>query len=187
MIGTKAAQEARVEAQLLEPLTGLKRARGVGGEAHDRMIGRLRSFLAYMSDENLRGMHDLILRHAVKAAWPEEGLIKFWAFTLQLPPPRDSSYACSLIRSAMGRRAMSEGWAVELFQIAKRIGPPPGKYIIRQLKDEAESNRRRRVIIEERNRAGMSSKEEQDWLAAWLADLTEIEAIQSAPEDEAAA
>lgn len=187
MSETKAEGEKRVDALLVEPLAGLARKRGMSAETHEKMLGRLKSFLSYMSDENLRGMHDLILRHAVKAVWPDEGLIKHWAFTLQLPPPRDSSYAISLIRSAMGRQAMSEGWAVELFQIAKRIGPPPGKYIIRELKESADKHRRRRGVIEEHIRAGSATKEEQDWLAAWLADLTEIEAIQSAHEDGAAA
>ncbi|MTH76328.1 hypothetical protein [Paracoccus aestuariivivens] len=175
----KAEAKARVEALLIEPLAGLARKRGVGSDKHDEMLDRLRVRLAYMTDANLRGMVDLILRHAVKGVWPEEALIKAWAYTLQCPPPRDCDYAISLIRSAMGRQARDEGWAVELFQIAKRLGPPPGRYIIAQLRDEAEQNRRRRTLISENIQAGLASDADRAWLGDWHKDMAEIEAIQS--------
>lgn len=94
---------------LMQPLAGLGRKRGVSAEAHDKAMSRLRDWLSYMSDDNLRAMVDLIARHAGKGVWPEEGLIRSWAITIQCPPPRDSAYAQSLIRSAMGRQAMAEG------------------------------------------------------------------------------
>lgn len=181
MTGTRAEAEARVDALLLEPLAGLKAQRGMTAEKHEKVLARLRGWLAYMSDENLRGMHDLIVRHAVKGVWPAEGLIKHWATTLQLPPPRECDYARSLIRSAMGRQAMAEGWAVELYQIAKKIGPPPTKYFISGLKDEAESNRRRRNVVRENIEAGRASAEDRAWLERWHEDMAEVEAIQSAP------
>lgn len=77
----------RVDHLLLEPLDGLGRGRGVSAEKHAAMLGRLRSRLAYMSDQNLRAMQEIILRHAGKGVWPAEGLVKAWAFDLQLPPP----------------------------------------------------------------------------------------------------
>ena len=184
MTGTRTDAEARVDALLLEPLAGLKAQRGVTAEKHERMLVRLRGWLAYMSDENLRGMHDLIVRHAVKGVWPAEGLIKHWATALQLPPPRECDYARSLIRSAMGRQARAEGWAVELYQIAKKLGLPPTKYFISGLKDEAEDNRRRRQRVSENIAAGLASAEDRHWLAAWHQDMAEIEAIQSAGSDE---
>ena len=183
MTGARTEAEVRVEALLLEPLAGLKAQRGVTAEKHEKMLTRLRGWLSYLSDENLRGMHDLIVRHAVKGLWPGEGLIKHWATTLQLPPPQECDYARSLIRSAMGRQATAEGWAVELYQIAKKLGPPPGKYFISGLKDEAEDNRRRRQRISERIGYGDASAEDRHWLAAWHHDLAEIEAIQSAVSD----
>ncbi|SMO63949.1 hypothetical protein [Paracoccus laeviglucosivorans] len=176
-----AEAKARVDVLLIQPLAGLgyKRKRGASANAQDEMLDRLRGRLAYMTDANLRGMVDLILRHAVKGQWPDEGLIRAWAYTLQCPPPRDCDYAMSLIRSAMGRAARDEGWAVELFQIAKRIGPPPGRYIIAQLKDEAEQNRRRRIVISENIQAGLASDADKAWLAEWHQDMADIEAIQS--------
>lgn len=182
--GTKAEAEARVETLLMEPLAGLKAQRGMSAEAHAKTLARLRGWLAYMTDENLRGMHDLIVRHAVKGIWPAEGLIKHWAAALQLPPPRECDYARSLIRSAMGRQAKAEGWAVELYQIAKKIGPPPTKYFISGLKEEAVANRRRRLSITERIETGRDGADDRAWLAAWHQDMAEIEAIQSAVSDE---
>ncbi|UFS64382.1 hypothetical protein LO749_09395 [Paracoccus denitrificans] len=187
MTGAKAEAEERVDALLLEPLAGLKAQRGMTAEKHEKMLHRLRGWLAYMSAENLRGMHDLIVRHAVKGVWPAEALIKHWATTLQLPPPRECDYARSLIRSAMGRQAREEGWAVELYQIAKRIGPPPTKYFISGLKDEAESNRRRRIVVCEKIEAGHETAEDRAWLARWHEDMAEVEAIQSAASEGQAA
>ncbi|MGA0617562.1 hypothetical protein [Paracoccus sp. KR1-242] len=180
MTGTKAEAEARVDALLLEPLAGLARPRGVSAESHDKAVSRLRSWLSYLSDENLRGMHDLIARQAVKGVWPTEALIKHWATTLQLPPPRDCDYARSLIRSALGRQARAEGWASELYDIAKKLGPPPTKYFISGLKDEAERNRRRRRIVAENIEAGTAGADDRAWLDAWHKDMAEIDAIQSA-------
>ncbi|MDB6177923.1 hypothetical protein PAF17_10465 [Paracoccus sp. Z330] len=187
MSGATAEAKARVDALLMQPLAGLARKRGISAEAHEKSLERLRSFLTYMSDTNLSGLVDLIARHAAKGVWPEEGLVRAWAMTLQVPPPRDCAYARSLIRSAMGRRAMEEGWAVELFQVARRLGPPPGKYIIANLKRDAEEHRHRRRVIRENIEAGLATNDEKAWLEGWHADLAEVEAIQSAVEEGAAA
>ena len=187
MSAPNAEMRARVDGLLMQPLAGLARKRGVTAEAHDKAMARLRDWLTYMSDDNLRAMVDLIARHAVKGIWPEEGLIRSWAMTLQCPPPRDSAYAQSLIRSAMGRQAMAEGWAVELFQIARKLGPPPGKYIITRLRQDADANRHKRRVIRENIEVGRATLAEKDWLAAWHTDLAEIEAIQNAANEEGTA
>lgn len=187
MSGCNAEMRARVDMLLMQPLAGLARRRGTSAEAHDKALARLRDWLTYMSDDNLRAMVDLIARHAVKGVWPEEGLVRAWAMTIQCPPPRDSAYAQSLIKSAMGRQAMAEGWAVELFQIAKKLGPPPGKYIITRLKQDADSNRHKRKVIHENIEAGRATLAEKQWLSAWHEDLAEIEAIQTAVTEEGTA
>lgn len=183
MTGVSAEAKARVDELLFEPLTGLTRKRGVSAEKHEKSMNRLRGWLSYMSDDNLISMRDLIARHAVKGVWPEEGLIRHWSMTLQCPPPRDSTYARSLIKSAMGRQAMAEGWVVELFQVAKKLGPPPGKYIISRLKQDADSNRHKRRVIRENIEIGRATPDEKRWLEGWHAELAEIEAIQSAVEE----
>lgn len=172
--------KSRVDQLLLEPLEGLGRRKGISAEKHEAMLKRLRERLAYMSDQSLRAMEEIILRHAGKGVWPAEGLIKTWAFDLQLPPPSESDYAQSLIGSAMGRQARAEGWVVELFQIAKRLGPPPNRYILYKLKEKAADNQRDLRRISENIQAGLATYAERQWLAAWQADMAEIEAIQSA-------
>lgn len=182
MTGTVAEREARVEGLLIEPLAGLARKRGVGAEAHDKMLHRLRRRLAYMSDANLRGMVDLILRHAGKGTWPDAALVEAWALNLQVPPPSDEewSYPRTLMQSALGRQAMAEGWAFELYETAKRLGPPPNRYVTRDLKEDAEKNQHRRKVITENIGAGLASEADKRWLAYWHREMQEIEAIQSA-------
>ena len=83
----------------------------------------------------------------------------------------------------MGRQALAEGWGVELFQVAKKLGPPPGKYIVSRLKLDADNNRHRRRVIRENIEAGRATPDEKRWLEGWHAELAEIEAIQSAVEE----
>ncbi len=173
---------AAVREYLLAPLSGLPRRRGVAAADHDRDLARLADHLAYMTPANLRGLCELVLRHSVGKTgpcWPDMAIVRSWAMALQVPPPRQSDYAQSLIRSALGRQARDEGWLVELYQIAKRLGPPPGRYLLHKLRDEAGANTRRRLIIRERMERGAASPEDQAWLARWWADMAECEAIQS--------
>lgn len=174
---------AAVRLHLLEPLAGLVRRRGVSAVDHDRMLARLVERLAYMDAAHLAGLAEVILRHAsgggvkVLPVWPEVGVVLAWAIALQVPPPHESDYARSLMRSAMGQQARDEGWMVELYQIAKRIGPPPGKYIIAKLRDAASEARRRRERVRDRIDAGSATPEEAHWLAAWHADQAEAGAL----------
>lgn len=174
---------ARVDALLLEPLAGLKRPRGLAAADHDKAIARLRGFLVYMSDLNLAGLRDVIARHAAKGNWPGEGLVRAWAFALQVPPPKECDYATSLMRSEMGLRAQAEGWAVELFQIAKRIGPPPNRYIIRELKADAETNVRKVARIAAWVADGTADPASRDWLRTYEADQAEIAEILAAKDE----
>lgn len=179
---------AAVRAHLLEPLAGLPRRRGVSAADHARDLARLADQLAYMTPANLRGLCELVLRHSPGKSgpcWPDVALVRSWAMALQCPPPRLSDYAQSLIRSAMGRQARDEGWMVELFQIAKRLGPPPNRYVLHKLRDEAGANTRRRALVRERIERGVASAEDQAWLSAWWDDMAECEAIQGAGSDTA--
>ncbi|WP_276946610.1 hypothetical protein [Haematobacter massiliensis] len=154
------------------------------------MLERLAAKLAYMAPDNLAGLRDLVNRMAEGkdgAAWPAEASVLKWAWTLQPPPPRESDYALSLIRSAMGRRAWDEGWAVELFQTARRLGPPPNRYAESQLRADADENCRRRIRVREWIEAGRATPDERAWLSRWHADRAEIAAILGADQGEDAA
>ncbi|WP_200685688.1 hypothetical protein [Paracoccus caeni] len=189
MSGVNAEAKARVEALLLEPLAGLKRKRGRGAEDHDKAMERLRCDLAYMTDDELRGMVELITAHAVstKGVWPDEGLIRVWAFDLRKPPAREATYPPSLMRSEMGDRAVAEGWAIELYAVAKRYGPPPPpRYMQGKLKEEAANNAHRVRVIEQNRAAGRATDDELAWLRRRDADMAEIHAIRAEKRESAA-
>jgi hypothetical protein len=178
----RAAGRARVREHLIAPLAGLARHRGQSVEAHDKEMAKLAERLAYMRETALKGLAELVLRQAgvgkaARPTWPEIGVIIAWGYALQVPPPRDSDYVRSLMRSAMGARARDEGWMVELFRAARRFGPPPGAYVIGKLKDEARENVGILDRIRERSAAGMQTADDIRWLAAWHDDLREAEAL----------
>lgn len=173
---------ALVKAVLIEPLVrdGMKRPKGTNAEDHDKGLGRLAERLAYLPREQLEGLRPLIVRHSGGKAggqWPDLVMIEKWAYAIQPPPPREHTYAQSLIRSAMGRQAMDEGWVVELYRTALRFGPPPARYVISQLRQEAEDNRRRRERAKEWNAVGRATPAEAEWLAAWHRDYQMCAAI----------
>lgn len=167
---------ALVKAVLIEPLVqdGMKRPKGTNADDYEKWLGKLAERLAYLPRDQLVGMRDLIVRHAVVgktgATWPDFVMIQKWAYAIQPPPPREHTYAMSLIQSAMGRQALDEGWVVELFHCALKFGPPPGRYVISQLRSEAEDNRRRRERVREWNAVNRANPADAAWLDAWHRD-----------------
>jgi len=190
MTGTKAEAEARVDALLLEPLAGLKRGKDGKGrrlspEGHDAMLTRLRGWLGYLSDEQLYGLRDHIAALATNGEWPSEAHVRNVAITACPPPPESSPYPRSMMKSALGRRALAQGWAFEMYQEVVRYGPPPfveGGWKEKQLREEAVKNDRRRLIIEENMAAGMATDAEAAWLRNWQRAMAEIAAIQAGQE-----
>jgi len=187
MTGIKAEAEARVDALLLEPLAGLKRGKDGKGrrlspEGHEAMITRLRTWLDYLDDEQLCGLRDHIVVISANGEWPSEAHIRNVAITASPPPPEVSPYPRSMMKSALGRRAVAQGWAFEMYQEVKRHGPPPfveGGWKEKQLREEAEKNQRRRQIVEENMAAGIATDAEASWLRHWHQDMAEIAAIQA--------
>ncbi|MBZ4023263.1 hypothetical protein CKO11_12420 [Rhodobacter sp. TJ_12] len=179
--------EARVRGVLLEPMAGLKRRRGVTAEAQEREAARIARKLAYMSEANLRGLCELALKQA-RGVWPETALILSWGYGLQVPPPSESDYVGSLMRSAMGRAARDGGYLVELMRMAKRLGPPPGRYMLSKLREEAADNARRREGLRRMIDKGTSlRREDLEWLNRYHADLAQAEAMLADDAGEGAA
>lgn len=171
---------ALVRELLTGPLSALRRPRGVSAAVHEAALDRLTEKLGYLGGRALAGLAEVALRHAGATpvpTCPDPALVLAWAYALQPPPPRDSDYAASLIRSAMGRQAMDEGWVVPLLRIARRLGPPPGKYVIAQLKDQADDDRRRRAGIARLIEAGEAGPDSRAWLDRWHADMAECTAL----------
>lgn len=182
MDGTKMEGKARVDRLLLEPFAGLKRRRGMTGEAHEAMLVGLRRDLAYLDDDQLHGLRELVTHYAVtsKGVWPAESYIRTSAHALKKPEPRQARYPASLLTSEMGDRAVSEGWAIELYNVAKKYGPPsPSAYWQKTIKDDAERNAWRVKLIREHEAAGRATQAELAWLVERDSDLAEIAGLRA--------
>lgn len=137
---------ALVREKLIGPLMSLPRPKRVSAADHEAALAKLAQQLAYLSPRALDGLCELALvTSAGGKACPAVDLIRSWAYQIERPPITSSDYALSLMASAMGREAMETGYAVELLRHARRFGPPPGKYVISDLRDQARVNLRRRT------------------------------------------
>lgn len=177
----KAAGRARVREMLITPLAALRRPNGVTVSAYDALADQL----AYMNADALRGLVEFILltvaipgppRTAIAPRCPAPDLIKVWAYGLQPPPPKESDYLNSIMRSALGHDARNGGWHVELYRHARRVGPPP-VYAKFKLLEAADENRRTLARVRERIAAGVPMVDDRRWLDAWQADAQLADAL----------
>lgn len=181
--------KARVRRVLIDPLirAGMRKQRGMTAEKYLDFIARLERRLGYMSEVHLRGLAVLLTKGAKgkeRNQWPDEVTIISCAYGLQRPPPRSCDYVASLMRSAMGRAARDLGYHVELFDVAKRYGPPPSKYVLAQLQARADENRGKVKIIRDRIARDAASADDRRWLAWRLDQEAECMAILEAFENE---
>jgi hypothetical protein len=199
LLGNKEGQEsgtARAKRLLTGPLAGLARPRGVAAATHAAELDRLARKLSYMDAAALAGLCDLVLHHAGAVALPRKAMpvcpplamVQAWAYALAAPPVNVSDYPASVLRSAMGRRAYDAGYGVELFRMARRMGPPPGAYSLMQLREEAVENRRRREALRVEIAAGRGVPPNWlAWLDAWHADAVLVEGLIAEGDDRRAA
>lgn len=179
--------EARVRAELLEPMAGLKRGRKVTVEKHERDQAMIARKLSYMSAEDLRGLCDMALKQA-RGVWPDAALLLSWGYGLDQPPARESNYVASLLRSKAGRMARDEGYLVELMRLAKDLGPPPGRYMISKLREDAAVHARRLADLRRLVARGASLRDlDRTWLEEYHADLALARAIMDEGKEERAA
>lgn len=176
----------RVRRILIGPLAQLPRPKGVPAATHAENLDRLARKLSYMDEAPLRGLAELCLGFAGRAGLaarvtpvcPNEGLVLAWAYGLQAPPIGQSDYPASVMRSLMGRRAYDGGYGVELLRAARRYGPPPTAYVLTQLKDQAQDNRRRRAALRAEVEAGNRlTPDQQRWLDEWHRDAEVVERL----------
>lgn len=167
---------ARVRRVLVGPLEagGMVRKRGVKLEDHDKRIDALCGRLEYMSERGLEGLRMHLIRVAgARNQWPDQNCILSAAWAIEVPPPRDNAFAVSLMHSQMGRDAREGGWHVELYDLARRIGPPPNRYSIKKLKEKSEENRDRVLRVSERIERGRATPDDRrflDWYQALRRD-----------------
>ncbi len=182
-----ARSEARVRDLLLAPLAGLARAKGETVAEHEAAQARLKRRLSYMSETMLRGLAELVLRQG-RGCWPKEAVILSWAYGLQPPPPARSDFVASILRSAMGAAARDGGYVVELMREARRLGPPPGKWMLSKIREDAAANA---VILRELRRQAAAGEvlrqSDQLWLDRYHADQeTAVTIMDDASAEDAA-
>ncbi len=182
MTDQQETKRARVRRLLLTPLitSGLRKHPRMTAEDYQAMLTRLADKLGHMSERHLTALEPLIIRHTRgkdRNIWPDEVTIVSWAYQLSPPPARTSPYVNSLMQSEAGRTALSMGYHVELFMMAKKLGPPPTRYNLARLAQEAQENRRELTRIEEQINCGMASLERRQWLAWYRHNEGECSAI----------
>lgn len=162
----------RVRQVLLQPLenAGCRRRGRMTVADHAAMKERLAAELSHMDADKLAGVRDLAFRWLDGPAglsWPPEALLRKWALRLQPKPPRSCPYVNSLLASEMGQCARREGFLVELYALALRLGPPPGRYDLDRLRRRADENRRECERIERRVASGAGAEADIEWLAGY--------------------
>lgn len=184
----KAGKE-RVRQHLINPLTsqGMKRAGGLTVAQHEAAMEGLAARLAYLTVPNIEALAEIVAAHGTgknKDRWPAELVICNWARQLQEPPPSDSRFVTTYLRSRVGRQARAEGWAVELYLSIKKFGQPPNSYVVATLRQEADKNMRSRLRIEEEARGGTVAPQDRQWLDWYLHVEGRVAAIMDAQDQE---
>jgi hypothetical protein len=184
--GAEAALEAtgraQVQRHLIAPLEamGLRRGHGVTREAHDARLARIAAALAHMTADNLDTLAEVVAANAAggfKDTWPPEVAVVNWGRALQPPPLRENRIMRSWLASIEGPPARAGGWHVELFRYLRRRAVPPAAYDAIRIREEAADNRRTLAVYQERVERGTATDDERLWLAAYLRDRAEAEAI----------
>ncbi len=180
--------KARVARILIDPLVqgGMGKSPSQNAEEFGEMLDRLSVKLAYLPEQRLKGLNEFCIRMARGKRhdiWPKEQHVLNWAYRIQPPPADWSEYVCSIMRSAMGRRALDEGYHIELFETANRWGPPPTKYDIAKMKGQAEDNRSKRARVTRENQRGVASKDDLQWLRWFTALERQCLAIMETKKD----
>ena len=181
----------RVRSNLIGPLEalGMQRKRGVSVADHAAWVDKLVGRLAYMRADNLLVLAEVCERYAggkAKSQWPEMISICNWARDLQDMPEGEQRLVKSWLQSAAGRRALADGYAVELRSDLIKWHRPPNEYQLRAIKERAGENRRRAVSVVQRQERGVASPSELEWLASYQAALERVTAIINAGKEVAA-
>lgn len=174
------AGKALVRELLIAPLqaAGLRRAKGQSEKAQADSLTHLVGQLDHMSADNLRTLADVLLDHAAapgpgQGVWPAEVLIKGFANGLQPRPFEQLRLVTSWFASIEGPQAEAGGYLVQLFRFLCEKKRPVLPLDWRDIKAQAEQDRRHLAMITERRSRGAESDDDRKWHAAYLADERE--------------
>ena len=181
----------KVRVCLITPLQedGLIRGRNQTVDQHQAMLTKLQDRLGYMSSDGLVRLRRVVRDHAEGKShnlWPLYASIWNWARRIERPPVDDRHIAHTWLASVEGPEARAGGYLVELYEWLKANGVPPAKGMPR-IRTQAQDNRRRRDLTEERIGRRTASDEDRVWLEWYLRQLRHCEEIVRQGEEKRAA
>lgn len=164
---------------------GLVRGKKASVAEHAALRDRMADYLSYMSRANLIVLAEAILTVQARAKsveWPSEAVIRLWAEPIQRRPFRENRIMRSWLGSVEGPVAEARGHLVELYRHLRRTGLPPqkGPYAEGLMAQEAQDNRRRVAVIEERIAADVALADDRAWLAEYRRDEMDARALVDA-------
>lgn len=186
-IATESARE-RVRRILIRPLLaeGAVRPRKVTAEAHEAELAKLAEKLAYLDAPMLETLAEVVrgmMGGARHNEWP--AFLTIWgeATRLRQPPDDERHIMVTWLRSVEGPVAQAGGYLVELHGYLRKFGRPPNEFAMKQIRSEAEQNRRDMDRIRDRIARGVAGEGERAALAQYMRRL---EACQQLVADGAA-
>ena len=168
--GRGESKRDRVRRVLIHPLerAGMRKQRRMTAAAHDEFLVRLADRLAYLREDQLRGLVPVLTRHAKGKdgnEWPDEVAIVKWAYGMEPPPFELNDYVVSVLRSRAGAVAKDNGYIVELLLAAQRLGPPFSKLNTERLRREGQQAAQERERLRRRMARGDEVPlERRQWL-----------------------
>jgi hypothetical protein len=172
---------ARVRRLLIDPLEGLgfRRKAGVGLDDHRAVMDRLAENVAYLSDDSLRALGEMLRTKgegAQRNIWPAPATVYALAELIQRRPIEELPGCLRWFRSVEGPRAKAAGTLVETWQFFHRHKRPP-LHMGRELAAQAADNRRRLTVTDERAAVGRAAPEDVEWCAWYRRQLAHCEAL----------
>lgn len=164
----------RVRRLLLDPL-GFRFPKGTDPEEAKKVLNRIADDLAYMADERLRALRDMMASKGQGTArnfWPDHASFIGFAELVEPRPVAELPALLSWFGSVEGPAAMKAGILVETWQFIERRKKPPVTAQERALVAEQSAvNARRLTIIEERRRDGRAIDADDAAWERWYLDL----------------
>lgn len=149
----------KVRRVLFSPL-GFRRLATVTAEDHAAQLDSLADELGYMTEDKLDVLRQMLQSKGQgkdRNVWPDRATVRGFAELVQPRPLTELPGLVRWFRSVEGPRAIAEGTLVETWAYFERHKAPPVSVGARaRVIEEAQSNRRRLQVVDERIAAGMS-------------------------------
>ena len=161
--------ERRVETLLIHPLLlrGLGRPTTLTKAGFEDMKADLRARLAYMTTYSLLALEEQAAANPGgrdRDRFPIANNILTWAGHIQPPTDSASPLLRAVFKSPLGQNAIEEGWAPELLANVKKTRTWPTRYVVSQIKTQADDDMRNmRRCDEALERGDWLDQEKLEW------------------------